>query len=185
MSEATVTPEFPRRFRRDSLPLDGQAVSVQADEAERSALARRFDLRSLDALSADLVLRPVAGGMVEATGRLRASVCQSCVVTLEPVVSQIDEDVRFLFATHDRSEASADLEFEVEEDGPTDPMVDGVFDIGEAIAQQFALALDPYPRAEGAQMTELSEEFGRGEDERDRRDSPFAVLSEFEPKRSG
>ena len=42
-----MTPEFSRIWRLDALGIDRQ-VDIEADAAERDALAKRFDLQSLD-----------------------------------------------------------------------------------------------------------------------------------------
>ncbi len=92
-------------------------------------------------------LAHAAGGCVRLSARLRAEVVQSCVATLEPVSAAIEEDFSLLFAP-DR-DADADLLLRPE-DELIEPLGDGIIDIGEAVAQQLSLALDPYPRASSA-----------------------------------
>jgi uncharacterized metal-binding protein YceD (DUF177 family) len=57
---------------------------------------------------------------------------------------------------------------------PVEPLDDGMIDIGEAVAQQLSLALDPFPRAPGAtleQEADLSDHSPR--------ESPFAALAKL------
>jgi hypothetical protein len=60
--------EFSRLFRLDSLSSEPSGVHVEAEPAEREALARRFGLVAVEALAGDAELRrerhrrrPVAG----------------------------------------------------------------------------------------------------------------------------
>jgi uncharacterized metal-binding protein YceD (DUF177 family) len=126
---------------------EGRRESLEAREAERAALAARFGIPAVESLRAELRLWPEADGAVRAEGSLAADVVQSCVVTLEPVPQRVEEAVslRLLPAgTEPRDD---------DPDGPDDiPSENGVVDLGEAVAEQLALALDPYPRAPGAAL---------------------------------
>ena len=104
---------------------------------------------ALPALSAEVTLTATAAGRVRLDGTLRARVVQSCVVTLEPVAADLEESFTLYYAEAPAPAArSVDLPIE-DEDWP-EPIVDGAIDVGEAVAQQLAVALDPYPRAPGA-----------------------------------
>ena len=76
---------------------DGERIEIIADEAERGRIAERLGLRSLDRLDAHATLER-KGEIVRARGRIKASLCQSCVVTGEPVDTHADEpfDIYFL-----------------------------------------------------------------------------------------
>jgi uncharacterized metal-binding protein YceD (DUF177 family) len=171
-----------------SRPVDlsrlGDATVVQdieASEGERRALAKRFDLLALDLLRAKVNLRRVQGGTaVRLAGHLSAEVTQSCVVTLDPVANRIEEDFTVLYAPQAAVEAAmvgADADMDLPE-----PLPEGTLDIGEAVAQQLSLALDPFPRAPGA---EIDPEW-RGDAE-ETRENPFARLATFRknPQTSG
>jgi len=136
-------PEFARPQRLDQIGAGESQVSVEADAAEREALAARFDLQSIDRLEADYRLKRSAGG-VRATGQLRAEVVQSCVATGDPVPARIDEafDIRFL----PESESVEEIELS-EEECDTVFFTGSAIDLGEAAAETLALALDPFPRS--------------------------------------
>lgn len=142
-----MTPEFSRIWRLDALGID-RAVEISAEPEERAALAKRFGLQSLDALSASATLRPTAGG-VEATGQLKATAVQSCVITGDPVPARIDQPFVIRFVSEDMAPSGEDVELDaddcdiVEHDGQ-------MIDLGEAVAQTLGLALDPYPRSADA-----------------------------------
>ena len=144
----TPTPEFSRRVEIGRLSGRPVPRSISADAGERAALARRFDLLALNRLEAALELRRETDDTVRVTGLLTAEVAQACVVTLEPVVSAISESFTWRFAPSE-SESNLVLDPEAE---VIEPIVDDAIDLGEAAAQQLALALDPYPRAPGARF---------------------------------
>jgi hypothetical protein len=143
-----IAPEFSRPVRLDALGSDDRAVPIAANEAERTALTKRLGLLSLSDLSADVALHPGPQG-IDARGTMRAAGEQACVVTGEPIAVRFNEvfAVRFVAAnTPDEDEielSEADLDV-VEHDG-------NVIDLGEAVAQTLALALDPFPRGPGAE----------------------------------
>ena len=139
-------PEFSRPLPLGLVGPEGRHEVLEADEAERAALARRFGIPAVESLRAELSLRPDTDGAVRAEGRLDASVVQSCVVTLEPVAQRVAEAVNFRLLPAGREPRDeADEPDEIATDG-------GVADLGEAVAEQLALALDPYPRAPDAAL---------------------------------
>ncbi|MBY0337106.1 MAG: DUF177 domain-containing protein [Acetobacteraceae bacterium] len=159
-----MNPEFSHPLVLERVPRGGLRLRLAADAAARERLAKRFGLLSLGRLEAELALRPVEGGRVAVTGRLSAAVEQPCVVTLEPVAQEVEEAVEWLLLP-DGIEPTEDLDSE----GPDEIESEaGVADLGEALAQQLSLALDPFPRAPGAELPEAY----RGEDT-----GPFAALA--------
>jgi uncharacterized metal-binding protein YceD (DUF177 family) len=164
--------EFSRLFRLDTIGTQAQSVSIEATEAERAALSERFGLVALKALSAKATLVQ-EGKAVLATGRLGASLVQSCIASADDVPAMIGEPftIRFVASladdhTPDEHELLADDCDSVEYDGQ-------VIDLGEAVAQTLGLALDPFPRsAEAARI--LREAGVLSEDEVET--GPFAGL---------
>ena len=131
---------------------DGERIDLVADEAERLKIADRLDLRSLDRLEAHATLER-KGEIVRARGRLKAGLCQSCVVTGDPVDAHVDEafDIYFL---PEPSAGGSDEEVELVESDCDVVFHDGsAIDLGSAIADSLALSLDPYPRSAGAEAT--------------------------------
>lgn len=140
-------PEFSRIERLDILGPSDRAVSVEADETERAALAVRFGLVAIESLTADFKVRKDAAGVV-AQGIVSASVVQACSVTDEPLAAQVREEIAVRFI----EEAAVDgEEIELSEDA-LDTMFfsGGGVDLGEAAAETVALALDPFPRGPNA-----------------------------------
>jgi len=142
-----VTPEFSRPERLDAIGAAPRHVAIEATAAERAALARRFDLVALDRLAAELDLHREASGVV-VRGRVQGAVTQACVITGDPVGARIDEPLALRFV-EGRPQAE-ELELDAD-DCDTVPIEGGSIDLGEAVAETMALALDPYPRAPGAE----------------------------------
>lgn len=120
-----------------------QDYALAASEPVREVLAKRFGLEAIGRLEGTLaVVRDGAGA--RATGRLVADVVQSCVVSGEPVPAHVEEELELRFLPLD--EAGEELELEAEELDVM-PVEGDAIDLGEALAQALAVALDPYPRA--------------------------------------
>lgn len=142
-----MQPEFSRPIR---LAPEPREVVLEATAAERDALAARFGILGIHALAARLMLRPEPGGTIRARGTLSAEVEQACVVTLEPVRQRVEAaiDLRILGEGETPADEDPDSPDEIESQG-------GTAELGEAVAEQLALALDPYPRAEGAELPDF------------------------------
>lgn len=166
-----MTPEFSRPQRLDTIGAGEKRVTVEADAAERSALARRFGLIAIDKLAADYTIRRDAAGVI-ARARLSGAVVQSCSVTGDPVPAKIEEDFAIRFVPE--GGASGD-EIELSEDDcDTVFYTGGAIDLGEAAAETLALALDPFPRSPGAEAA-LREAGVLNEEEA----GPFAALAKL------
>lgn len=141
-------PEFSRAYPLESIWHEARAVDLVATPEECAALAARFGLAGISKLSATAALK-VTSDYIEAKGRLKAAVSQCCVATGVPVPAKIDEafSIRFVASNTgpqpDEIEIDADDCDVVEHDGQA-------IDLGEAVAQSLALALDPFPRAADA-----------------------------------
>lgn len=141
-----MSAEFSHRLALGHVPAAGQALRLVAGPQERAALARRFDLLALDALSAELRLAPGMEGVVHVTGTLMAELSQGCGITLAPVRQSVSEAVSWRLLPEGMEPSDG-------EDDPDDIETEqGMADLGEALAQQLSLAIDPYPRAPGAEM---------------------------------
>lgn len=147
-----TTPEFSRPVALDTLGDAPRHLAIEASEAERAALARRFGLLALDRLRAEANLVR-KDDSVTATGWVEAAVVQSCVASAAPVPEAIDEPFEVAFRPQP-ADAQPDEEIELGE-GDMDVVFyeGGGIDLGEAVAETLALALDPYPRAPDADAT--------------------------------
>ena len=146
-----TVPELSRLVRLDALGAEPKRLGIEADAAEREALAKRFALRAIAKLKAEAELVRKDEEVV-ASGRLRASVTQSCVASGEPVEAEIDEPFALVFRPGPEA-GRPDEEVELSEAELDVTFYDGAsLDLGEAVAETLALALDPYPRAPAAEQ---------------------------------
>jgi uncharacterized metal-binding protein YceD (DUF177 family) len=172
-----TTPEFSRPIRIDQLARHAQTTTITADDAEREALVKRFNLASLDRLEADYALSE-ENDAIFARGRVRAALAQPCVATGVPVPESIDTDflLRFVKENDDLPEGE---EMELDAEDCDTIGYDGlVIDMGEAVAETVALAITPYPRAPDAD-THLREAGVISEEQA----SPFAALLALKDKK--
>ena len=166
-----VTPEFSRPLAAESVGTQPVERRIEAGPAERAALAGRFGLLALDRLEAVLSLRRDKGDIIRLEGHFLADAVQSCVVSLAPVPAHIEADFETSYSASAVMAAEEDLD-PLGEDAP-EPITAGEIDLGEAVVQQLAVTLDPYPRAPGAALAAATETEPL---------SPFAVLSALKKK---
>jgi uncharacterized metal-binding protein YceD (DUF177 family) len=172
----TEQPEFSRPVRVDTIGAEPRALSIEADEGERAALARRFGLPAIHRLAAEASLIRI-GERIVAEGRLSAAVTQSCVATGVPVEAEVEEPFRIEFRPQPAQPGEED-EIELSDSEMDVVFYDGaMIDLGEAAAETLSLSLDPWPRAPGAE--EMLREAGvKNEAEV----GPFAALAGLKDK---
>jgi uncharacterized metal-binding protein YceD (DUF177 family) len=170
--------DFAHRLSLDQIR-DGDRLDLAADAEECSAIAIRLGLLSLDRLEAHAVLSR-DGEKVRATGRLKAALEQACVATGDSVPAHVDEPFELLFLPEPKV-GSADEEIELGAADLDTMFHDGAaIDLGTAIADSLALALDPYPRSPSAEAA-LKEAGVISEEEA----GPFAALAALKAKLGG
>ena len=157
-----------------SRPLDlrqvgDKPVELEASAEERAAIARRFGLVAVERLRATLTLEP-DGDAVNARGRLEAAIVQSCAVSSEDLPVTIDEPLALRFVPEGPVEEE---ELELGEGDLDEIAFTGqAFDLGEAVAQSLALAIDPY--ATGPDAERVRKEVGLADEAAS---GPFAALA--------
>ena len=139
--------EFSRPFDRRGIT--AEPVRLTATEAECAALAERFLIPAVKRLEA--VLDVIAEGeIVHARGRMTADIVQTCAVSGDDLPTRIDEKITLRFVRPRTYQP--DEEIELAEDELDEIEYEGTgFDLGEAVAQSLALAIDPFavgPEAE-------------------------------------
>jgi len=122
---------------------------MRPDASARAALAEVLGISAVRKLRFAGRLLPEGKSDWRLEAELGATVVQPCSVTLEPVVTRIDEAVGRRWV--------ADLppappgETEMPEDDEVEPLT-GSVDLGQVMAEALALALPPFPRAEGVEL---------------------------------
>jgi uncharacterized metal-binding protein YceD (DUF177 family) len=167
------------------IPDTGLHRDLEAGPAARDAIAEVGGLREVLSASVSLDVIPKSGGRFHVAGRVRARVGQTCVVTLDPIENDIDEEIDLIFAPPEQIPQLADLvddaaESDVEIPDPPEPIENGVIDLGRLATDALFLAIDPYPRKPDAvfEPPVVAD---------DPEDHPFAALKalQLKPKSTG
>src|SRR3954453_10259387 len=137
------------------IPDTGMHREFDATPRERTALADLGGLRDVLSASASLDLTLMREGRVHVGGRVKARGGQTCVVTLDPIETEIDEPIDLIFAPPEQIPALADLVDEAAESDagipdPPEPIVHGIIDFGRLATDALLLGIDPYPRKSDA-----------------------------------
>jgi uncharacterized metal-binding protein YceD (DUF177 family) len=148
--------EFSRLVSVARLPAQGARYDLSASREECAALARRFGICAIDRLSAEVALRKEGDG-VRLRAQFEAEIVQECAVSLEPFPTRIADAFTLLYQKEEKV-SELDLSFEDE----VEPLSGDEIDIGEAVAQQLSLSLDPYPRGPQADSVALPDMAGLG-----------------------
>lgn len=193
----TSAPEFSFTIPAAQIGLEpGPVVTFDANERQREALARRYGIASVRSLTGTATLRREGDGTtILVRGRFAADVVQRCVTTLEPVDEHVEEDFEAWFmdesqvksfkkAQKNRNtqagedfDADEDEDFMPEDRDDPEPVVGGMIDLGELVAQYLSLALDPYPKSKAAEAAGPVEAAAASEQA-----GPFAVLRDVKVK---
>ncbi|MSO68523.1 MAG: DUF177 domain-containing protein [Pseudolabrys sp.] len=143
----------------DDIPAHGFHIEIEAPAAIRTQIlqivAGLASVRDLPRLSAvfDLTWR---GARIHVVGHVTARVGQVCVVTLEPIESDVNEAVDLLFAPTSAEGVPAEREIEIKLDKePPEPLAGGTVDLGALATEFLVLGIDPYPRKAGAEFSPL------------------------------
>jgi uncharacterized metal-binding protein YceD (DUF177 family) len=167
------------------VPDAGLRLARNATETQRAAFATALDLIGCTALDCDLRLRAIRQGRYQLSGQVKAVVTQSCVVSLEPIQSNVAEmiDIEFWpsdqIAAPSKSAAAADDDsdfFDPNAGDDAEPIEQGRISFGRIVYECLAAGLDPYPRKPDAKLDWQ----GRRADAA--KVHPFAALAKLKPQ---
>jgi uncharacterized metal-binding protein YceD (DUF177 family) len=153
--------ELPDHLRTERIA-PGTDYALTASAEACAALAERLGIPAVASVTCAFRFTPEPQGVFLAEGTLQARVTQICVVSDEAFESDIAETFRLRFVP------AESISEEIDVDGDDEVPYEGnLLDLGEATAEQLALALPPWPRAPGAELPPEA---------RDDSANPFAVL---------
>jgi uncharacterized metal-binding protein YceD (DUF177 family) len=159
----------------------GDAVTVTADADQRAAIAGWAGILSLEAFSAQVDIRKLAPTRFGLSFTLKADVTQACVVTLEPVAAHLEHQFKreLVLSSQPRRkanqpESAPEVVLDSEEDEGPEEIESLHYDLAVPVLEEFALALEPYPRRPGVAFEPPSDGLEPPE-------SPFAVLKGLKP----
>ena len=162
----------------DHIPDTGLHREIEASPETCASVAALAGVRAVSEVSA--VFDVVREGVnVHVTGRVRARVGQTCVVTLEPLETVVDEPIELTFAppTAAGTPAATGPDRASPEEEPPEPLTGSAIDLGAIATEFLILAIDPYPRKEGAAFAPPPVE--------DDTPHPFAALAALKKRPGG
>ncbi|MCZ4270824.1 YceD family protein [Maritalea porphyrae] len=160
--------------RVEEVPTQGRKYDFAADEQTLKVLAEHSAATELTQFEGFVEIRPIRGGL-EAKGKLKAALQQPCVVTLEPVEEQIDVAIERIYLRGEEPEldltANGEVFVDLEVDADTEWFTADKIDLSDFIYEQYLLNIDPYPKKQGAELSNVKDDEDSGEL------SPFAALA--------
>jgi uncharacterized metal-binding protein YceD (DUF177 family) len=185
LSDKQQKSEIERLIDLDHMGAGGMALEITPNDSERQALAKRFGFLDLPVFSARVTIDRQLGEQIVVEGRLRGRVVQACVLSLEPVVQELDDGFRLLFSpglSEERDPDSGEALVSASPEAP-EPLAGSILDVGEIVAEQLSLAADPYPRRPGVKLEDVMPRLrGPVRPARDQRRHPFAGLAALRDK---
>ena len=137
-------------IRLDDIGETGRHVELDAGEAVRAALAKPAGVDAIERLVARFDLTRRGRDRLHVSGEVSGTVRQSCVVTLEPVMNDINEPIDVTFApSREPISKSAELDIDAASSEEVEPLVGNTVDLGLIATEFFLLGIDPYPRKPG------------------------------------
>lgn len=171
-------PEFARVIEVRTLSaVDGVDFDIAPTAGEAAALARLLGAQAVRKVRFAGRLAPLEPGGWALDATLGATVVQTCVVTLEPVTTRVDQPVRRRFLPAPAARA-AELVVDPDDDDEVEPLGARI-DLGLVAVEALALALPAYPRKEGAVLAAAAVGTTDADDEEPK---PFAALAELRRK---
>ena len=171
----------------------GRIRVADLSQSEPTPFALRPDAATMQEIAAELALDGLRKmrfeGQIRAEGRrdwlltgtLGATVVQPCVVTLKPVTTRIDTEVRRLYLAEFTTPQGDEVE--MPEDDDQEPLGREI-DLAAVMIEALSLALPVYPRADEAELgeanfTEPGKQAMTDDDAR-----PFAALAALKAQQS-
>jgi hypothetical protein len=177
----TADRPFSYNVKVGHISLNPVEVRLEADEAERKGLATLWDVVSVEELKADLKINRWKRDGVRVRGTVTAKIVQECVVSLDPVETEINEEFEQLFVPEGSKLArvpiqpSGEMVMDPEGQDLPETFVGDTIDAGVVVAEFAAMGIDPYPRKPGLDFEDHIEDTG----ENDVKPSSFAALKDW------
>ena len=140
----------PTQFRMADLATrKATTFDVMPDSDTRKAMATDLDIIEIRKLKLEGEIAPQDGRDWHLVAKLGATVVQNCVVTLDPVVSRIDETITRTYMANFADPDGAEAEMHEDDTLEAIPVT---LDLEVLLGEALSLALPPFPRVEGAEL---------------------------------
>ncbi len=181
--------EFSRLFNLGLIKKNRKHVSLEATKMECQLLARRFSIPGIISIKAECYLSRLTNkekGDFLLEADLSAKINQNCVLTLEEIEENIRENFKIIFKDNTKEDIIDDMhqvEFELDEDDIV-YVEDMEVDLGEYIAEYLSLSINPYPKKDNVDASELGYKILKEDDlvSDSEKVNPFSVLKDLKHK---
>jgi uncharacterized metal-binding protein YceD (DUF177 family) len=164
---------FSHDYDLGDLGRGGAEIAVVAKGEDLAHIAHWAGVNAVERFAATVALKRQSATRFTLDADLAADVVQECVVTLEPVKSRIERHVHreLHLSEHVRPKPNetVPLGAGAGDDEVPEEIESLDYDLAAPLLEEFALGIDPYPRAAGAEFAAPREPEARPE-------NPFAVL---------
>ncbi|PCJ33769.1 MAG: hypothetical protein COA93_06475 [Alphaproteobacteria bacterium] len=188
-SESASLHEFSRPIDVTTVGKNGRQFNFQATEAEKTALALRFDVLEIIRLNANADITPAKKGQYKLMVSYNVKLNQACSISLETVTDDVSGNFTVILQHPPREpnkqSQKEDLEVDFDyEESDFEYINSNLVDVGELIAQYISLEINPYPRKSGVTGEELRQKIIQEKDANPSqgKKSPFAVLKSLKHK---
>jgi uncharacterized metal-binding protein YceD (DUF177 family) len=172
-------------FNVAKIPRKGERIQFVAEAEQFAQIADYLDVDGVSSFDAKLEITPWRKGGIKVEGHINAEMTQTCSITLEAMNTKINHSFDQWFVHQGSRLAQPQLNEEgeiiVDLENPDlpDTYENDTIDFGMVILEQAVLAVDPFPRVEGAEFETVTTE---ADDEDGKPASPFAVLEQLKNK---
>lgn len=176
MKNGLPPPPLQHMFDLGDLSQAGSTLEIAAGAKERRHLAQWAGVDAVRAFAGRITLKRLSHTRFMFEADLDADIVQSCVVTLEPVETHISRHlVRELHLVRHADPGSGELTLSAGDDEVPETIIGLDYDVAAPLLEEFVLAVDPYPRKQGAAFTPPAELEAAPE-------SPFGVLKRLKKR---
>ena len=162
------------------IPQSGLSAEREATPDELARIARALDLIACTGLNVEYAIAPTLDGRYRLSGRFRAEITQTCVVTLEPIGSTVEEDFEATFWPQEDMPAPGSGELAIDDEPEPEPIVAGQIAVGRVVFESLATATNPFPRKPGAVLAWHAPT--PAEAPGSKPENPFAILANLKTK---
>ncbi len=172
-----MIPPLSNVYDLSDVPDAGAEVVIAPNAGQRTRLAEWAGVDAVEHFEGRIVLQRRSANRFAYEATIAADVVQSCVVTLEPVHSHLAFNVERLLhlSTRPAARRLSNHELAPDADEGTEEIQDSRFDLAVPLLEDFALAVDPYPRAPGVVFEPHVDPKPR--------ETPFAVLKPLKARK--
>lgn len=176
--------DFKQNIKVAELKSGSRTFELVMSDSDLAELAERFGLNAIRSLTAIVEIQdkgPRQGVLLK--GKIKADLDQHCVVSNDPVPSNIDTDLYLRLVGPEElerlDEAEAFLDPEADE---YDALEGDEINLGEVVAQTVSMSLDQFPRKESADIKIKPNQDVTFNEELLEKKNPFSALEKLRDK---